>query len=301
VWETFRRAQPFWLLAAVFIYVLGYLLRVLRWKILIAPIKEIPSKDLAAPLILGFFANNILPFRMGEFVRAHITGRKFHVSRTGALGTILLERLYDTISFLTTFVCSTFFFSFPAWVEKGALALGTACFGLIAVLIILLRFGDHVKSWLARAPVPAAWTHRVGDMTDKFAAGVSGMTKASSVIGTLTLSLLIWIIEGTVLYVIAHAFGLPLRYPAAFFLLFFMGLSVTLPQAPGYVGTMELFGVTALSALGVPKEQGLPVILAIHAFQFVFILILGIWALGKEGLSVHKLIEREEEGFTTEN
>jgi uncharacterized membrane protein YbhN (UPF0104 family) len=93
------------------------------------------------------------------------------------------------------------------------------------------------------------------------------------------------------LYLMAHSFSVPLHYPQSFFLLFFMGLSVTLPQAPGYVGTLELFGVTALALLGIPKSQGLPVILAIHGTQFTFILILGLWALWKEGLSFQAMVE----------
>ena len=87
----------------------------------------------------------------------------------------------------------------------------------------------------------------------------------------------------------AHAFVVNLLYSQAFFLLFALGLSVTLPQAPGYVGTYELFGITALGLLGIPKDQGLPVILAIHGMQFAFITLLGTLGLWHEGLSFQNL------------
>ena len=103
------------------------------------------------------------------------------------------------------------------------------------------------------------------------------------------LSLLVWILEGTFLFLMARAFALPIAYGQAFFLLFALGLSVTLPQAPGYVGTFEFFGVTALSLLGIAKSQGLPLILAIHGTQFIFIGILGMFGLWKEGLSLRNL------------
>ena len=80
-----------------------------------------------------------------------------------------------------------------------------------------------------------------------------------------------------------------MEYGQAFFLLFALGLSVTLPQAPGYVGTFELFGVTALTFLGIPKDQGLAVILAVHGTQFIFITLLGSLALWKEGLTFRSL------------
>jgi len=109
------------------------------------------------------------------------------------------------------------------------------------------------------------------------------------VIEAMAFSIVIWVTEGTFLYLISRAFVIPLTYAGAYFLLFALGLSVTLPQAPGFVGTFELFGVTALSLLGIPKSQGLPVVLAVHGIQFIFIAILGCLALWKEGLSFQNL------------
>src|SRR6185437_13401563 len=92
-----RQAKPLWIAAALALYTVGYSLRTIRWRLLLEPIKEIPTAELFRPLVIGFFANNILPFRMGEFVRAHVCGRKFQISRTASLGTILLERICDTL------------------------------------------------------------------------------------------------------------------------------------------------------------------------------------------------------------
>ena len=105
----------------------------------------------------------------------------------------------------------------------------------------------------------------------------------------LLLSLMVWTIEGTYLFLMSKAFLVDLKYTQAFFLLFALGISVTLPQAPGFVGTYELFGITALSLLGIPKNQGLPVILAVHGTQFLYISIMGCLALWKEGLSLRNL------------
>src|ERR1035441_6562237 len=92
----------------------------------------------------------------------------------------------------------------------------------------------------------------------------------------------------------AGAFAVDVKYAGAFFLLFAIGLSVTLPQAPGYVGTFELFGVTALALLGIPKNQALPVILAIHGTQFTMIALMGTIGLWREGLSFHSLTSTDQ-------
>jgi uncharacterized protein (TIRG00374 family) len=288
-WTVLMRARPGPIIVAVMIYFIGYYLRSVRWAILLRPVCAVPPKDLFWPMIIGFFANNVLPLRMGELVRAHISGTKCKISRTASLGTILLERVCDTLSFLTTFLVASLFYPFPHYMEKGAWLLGGACL-LVIVLLILIRFHEATfHEILAGSPLPAGWKTRIRGMTAHFIHSTSGITQPRYVIEAMILSLIIWVIEGTFLYLMAHAFVIDLKYAGAFFLLFALGLSVTLPQAPGYVGTFELFGATALSLLGIPKSQGLPVVLAIHGTQFMLISLMGVIGLWREGLSFHNL------------
>jgi len=289
--DSLRQAQCQWIALAVVLYGFAYVMRTWRWKILMGPVHPVPASQLFHPLVIGFFANNVLPFRMGELVRAHVTGRKFGISRTASLGTILLERLSDMISFLSTFVAAAFFFPFPRNAERGAALMAAACVALIFGLIVGIKFRSHLHQWIDKLPLPAPWKARLQDITEDFVQGISGVHNLSYVAGAMALSLIIWINEGTNLFLIARAFPIHLSYPQAFFLLFFLGLSVTLPQAPGYVGTMELFGVTALTLLGITKAQALPVILAIHGTQFSFIIVLGLFSLWREGMSFNKLVE----------
>jgi uncharacterized protein (TIRG00374 family) len=283
VWTAMRQAQLIWILAAMALYACGYAMRAVRWAGLIEPIQKIPAGQLVRPLIIGFFANNVLPFRMGELVRAHVTGQKFNISRTASLGTILLERICDTISFLTIFLAVAMFFPFPPGVKHAAYVLAVGCLTLIVLLFLASVHQHRAHQLLTHLPLSHRWQEKAQHMLVNFTHGVSGMKRGSFVIQALLLSMVIWLIEGSTLYLIARAFPIPFTFPEAFFLLFFLGLSVTLPQAPGYVGTVELFGVTALTLLGIPREQGLPLILTIHGMQFIFILILGVWALWKEG------------------
>jgi uncharacterized protein (TIRG00374 family) len=283
------RARPWPIFIAVAIYFFGYYLRSERWAILIRPIRPLSASALFWPMVIGFFANNVLPLRMGELVRAHISGTKFKISRTASLGTILLERICDTLSFLTTFLVASLFYPFPHYMEKGAWLLGGSCLLVIAVLILIRLHEETFYALLTKSPLPTGWKTRIRDVTSHFVHSTSGITQPRYVIEAMLLSLVIWVIEGTFLYLMAQAFVVDLRYAGAFFLLLALGLSVTLPQAPGYVGTYELFGVTALTLLGIPKAQGLPVVLAIHGTQFVFVGLLGLIGLSKEGLSLKNI------------
>ncbi len=271
-------------------YITGYWMRAVRWETLMRPVKHVPAKDLFSPLILGFFGNNILPLRMGEILRAHWTGKKLGISRTSCLATIFMERLYDTISFLLTFLAVTLFFPFPESIEHGAYALGGACIATLIVLILSLCFQSHVKGLIEKLPLPHPLKSKILNLYHNFMHGASGTTKPSHVLIVFLQSLVIWTLEGTTLYIMVHAFPVTFAYPQAFFLLFMLGLSALLPQAPGYVGTVELAGTAALGLCGIPRAQALPIILTIHAFQFTFIVILGFISLSREGLSLRQLI-----------
>jgi len=282
-------AHPGPIFIALAIYVIGYFLRALRWSILLKPVQAIKAPRLLGVMMIGYFANNVLPLRMGEFVRAHLCGKKFNISRTASLGSILLERIFDTLSFLSTFIAASFLYPFPRYMEKGAWLLGGACF-LVIIALVFIRIYQHLfQRLIERTAVPPVWKIRIKELTSQFVHSTSGMTQPRYIIEALLLSLIIWMIEGTFLYCVMQSFEIHLPYAGAFFLLFALGLSVTLPQGPGYVGTFELFGVTALTLLGIPKEQALPVILTIHGTQFLFVCILGSLGLWKEGLSFQSL------------
>jgi uncharacterized protein (TIRG00374 family) len=288
------QAKIKWLFAALAIYACGFIFRAIRWRVLMAPIKGTTAQSLIGPMIIGFFANNVLPFRMGEVARAIVTGHKFKISKTTALGTIVIERICDTLTFLSMFLTVALFFPFPNEIKKGAYALGGTCIGLIAVLILVSKNQHLAHRIIDQMPVSPTLKKKIQHLILNFAHGISGMTNGPYVIKAMLLSILVWLIEGTNVYFITRAFPVHVSYPQAYFILFFLGLSVTLPQAPGYVGTVELFGVMALSLLNVPKELGLPIVLTIHGLSFCFISFVGFLALWQEGLSIGNLFNRSE-------
>jgi len=289
VWESLKQATPGPIYLALCLYLIDFGLRSQRWSILIKPVAPIAAYRLFGVMMIGFLANNILPFRMGELVRAHTCGVKFQISRTASLGTILLERLCDTLSFLTTFLVASYFFPFPSYMKTGAWLLGGTCIAVILGLLAVHHREDTFRAILEWSPLPEPWKRRLHELTTHFIHSTSGITQPALILEAMAYSLVIWVIEGTFLFLLAHAFGVALSYASSFFFLFALGLSVTLPQAPGFVGTFELFGVTALGLLGIPKNQGLPLVLAVHGLQFLFVGVVGSLALWKEGVSLRNL------------
>jgi glycosyltransferase 2 family protein len=289
-----KQAQGQWIAIAMLLYGVGYILRSIRWKVLLTPIQPTNITTLLPILMIGFMANNLLPFRMGELIRAHFCGRKLQISRVASLGSIFIERITDSISFLLVFALAVMFFPFPPRIRSAAMGMGVLMAVLIIGLLLASRFHAFWKHQATRLPIPDHWKERFLHLFDKFILGLSGLNHAPTISLAMFISLLIWTVEGSFIFLIVHAFPVSISYLQAFVVLFFLGLSVALPQAPGYVGTMELFGTTALSLLGVPKDLGLSIILTIHAFQFAFILALGLWSLAHEGLTLSSLVTSTE-------
>jgi uncharacterized membrane protein YbhN (UPF0104 family) len=173
--------------------------------------------------------------------------------------------------------------------EKGAWLLGGVCLLTISGLIFIRTYEVAFHAALDWSFLPHSWKGKIKHLAGHFISSTSGLSEPRYIIETMGLSLVVWIIEGSFLFFMAHAFGVSMKYSEAFFLLFALGLSVTLPQAPGYVGTYEFFGVTALTLLGISKDQGLPLVLAIHGTQFIFVSIFGIIGLWQEGLTLNSL------------
>ena len=68
-----------------------------RWRALLAPIAPLPYRRVLGYTYIGYLANNVLPARLGELYRSHALGEGEGVSRTTVLGTVVVERVVDTV------------------------------------------------------------------------------------------------------------------------------------------------------------------------------------------------------------
>ena len=75
-------------------------LRALRWRWLFK-IDNLPTTvSLYRAELMGYFGNNVLPLRLGELMRAYLIGREWHLSKNYVFGTIVIERLLDTLTLM---------------------------------------------------------------------------------------------------------------------------------------------------------------------------------------------------------
>ena len=96
--EALREASYIWLIPALVAYFLGVAVRSVRWHFLLKSVQDIPPRRLFPVVTIGFMANNVLPFRAGEVVRAYALSARYGVRKSAALATIAVAaRLIGTI------------------------------------------------------------------------------------------------------------------------------------------------------------------------------------------------------------
>ena len=85
---------------ALFLYFIGLLVRSYRWSVLLRPVEHVSSRQLVSINVVGLMANNVLPLRTGEFVRAYALSQKTNISKSTGLATIAVERIFDGVVML---------------------------------------------------------------------------------------------------------------------------------------------------------------------------------------------------------
>jgi len=264
--------------------------RARRWRYLFPP-NASPDRLFSAVMI-GFMANNVLPARMGEFVRAYALGRTESLSKSLSLATIVIERVFDGLTLLALLAVSILFIPSrpPAWVVPAAEASLALYLVVLAVMVWLWARPEVAARWLGRvlAPFPLRLQARAQEILRSFTLGLEVLTRGRHLAVVVGLSLLIWLVVviGVQLAFLALKLTLPLT--AGVTLVAIVSLGVMLPSSPGFVGTFQFFTVTSLALFGVSDSQGFSFSLVYHAMQYFPITAMGLAYLWWENLSLRE-------------
>ncbi len=297
LWQALKGANYWFIIPNVILTIFSMWMRAFRWKYMVNPIKKVGLGRLFSSVMIGFMANNVLPARLGEFIRAYSLGSKENISKSASFATIVVERLFDGFSILFILWVSLLLSDFPDWVKKGSNLFLVMNLGLLFFLIFLeIKTDSTVKffQYIFRI-LPHKLRMKAEEVLLKFISGLKVFRDVSSLVWILAWSISIWVVIGISNYFIFLAFGLYPPIEASFILLVIVCLGVTLPAAPGFVGTFQFFCIVALERFNIGRSVALPFSLVLHACQYFPVTLLGLYYLKKEHLSL-KTLEKESLG-----
>jgi len=291
--EALRRTRWVFLIPGIACTMLGHFSRSLRWKYMMDPIKECRIGPLWSATAIAFMVNNLLPARLGEFVRALAIGRSERVSRSASFATIVYERVVDVFVLIILLWYSMVTISGPAWLARSAEILIAFNVALFVLLFAMVRWRARFRTLIERAsrPLPHATRQRLHVSADSFVDGLGVVTRPRSALPIAALSVVVWGCAVLGVYFCVLAFRLEVPFLASLFLIVVISLGSMIPSAPAFLGTMQYACVIGLAAFGVQRADALAFSTVYHATQFFPITIAGLYYAWRSHLRISELTD----------
>jgi uncharacterized protein (TIRG00374 family) len=260
--QVLRTADPAWIAVMFVTCVIDISARGARWRVLLAPIASIPYPRVLGYTCIGYLANNVLPARLGELVRSHSLGEKEGIARTTVLGTVVVERVIDTVMVVAIAAVSVLVLSIRG-VMTSAVLLGLA---FAALLVVGLGIGiaahrlpgaERVAAYVERWPRLIALGRMLRD-------GLAVIARPRTLIGALAFSVLAWTASISTFLAAGQAVGLQLTVAQGALLASGVALATIVPSGPGYLGTFELTAVGICSLFGIERDIAFAMALLVH-------------------------------------
>jgi uncharacterized protein (TIRG00374 family) len=264
-------AQPAWILAAVGLVASEVMVRAVRWRLLLAPFRSVPLRYAAGYLCVGYFANTLLPARLGDLARAALAGRTLGIPRLATLGTIVVERLVDGLTILALVILFGFVVTGVSTLVSTALLLAAVGIAAVVVLAGALLVARRLRIHETRhGAALLALVRRV-------AIGATAMRSPVTLASVLGLTLAAFGLAVGAFLATSAAVGISVTPLQAAVVMGGLALSTAIPAAPGSLGTYEFVGVAILTSFGVAPEAALATVLLVHVIALLVPSIVGLF------------------------
>ncbi|MGH3079765.1 MAG: lysylphosphatidylglycerol synthase transmembrane domain-containing protein [Gaiellaceae bacterium] len=280
--DALSSGEPVWYLASFAVFVAAYAVRVLRWRILFEPGARPPVRPLVRASLVGDFLTSLMPvLRLGEIARVVVLHREARTSRSVALGTIVTERLQDSIALLLLLFVAVPFAPPVSWLRGATLLLAVLLIALGVSIYVLARFGSRPLGFLLRplTRLPGFSRVRTEVAAEGIVRGLAGLRNARLALAAFALSLLVWLGVSLSYTLALRGAGLELGLDAGILVAVATTFSLLLPALPASVGIFEAATLVALEPYGVDSARALSGAVVIHVLTFLPFLILGPIAL----------------------
>lgn len=289
----------YWLLIPnIVIILVGMYQRAWRWRRMALPIKKVPFNKLLSATAVGFMANNVLPLRLGEFVRAYSLSKQDpDISKSASLAMIFTERIiFDLAALIGIFGLVLWITELdtPDQLKKSSFLILVVSFSGYFFAMAMAKWPERISQFLHRrlSFLPLKARDFLRDSTERFSVGLRFMRSPLAGLSVLTQTALIWLALGFSNYFVFQAFNLNLPLEASFATLAVVSVWILVPAAPGFVGVYHAAVVFTLNQYGVDRDTAFACAVVMHAAQYATVTLFGLYHLWKGHLSLRE-VERE--------
>jgi uncharacterized protein (TIRG00374 family) len=271
---------------------IAYLVRAWRWNYFLSSVGRFKVKGLLSATMIGFMANNILPARVGEIIRALVLSKKESISFISVLSSLIAERVMDgfTISIVALFVIYTL----P--VNENIKYFGLSFFAFFLIILILMFIfinSISVKKKLFGI-FPERISIKINKYLNKIMSGIEGLNQVKNSGITFISAFMIWFLSSIYFYFMGLAMNIKLPFSASFSIFISVALGVIIPSSPGFIGVYHFFCQKAIEMYGVDTSKAFAYAVVTHFVQFIAVTALGFLFLFYENISLLTLSKEKK-------
>ncbi len=265
-----------WVAAAVAVDLGAWVLQGWRWELLLRPTARVAIRHTTQAVLAGIFVNDLMPFRLGEFVRAYLVSRRVRRPFFDVIPSMGIEHLFDGVWVFLGVAAATFFFPLPPQIEEGA-----------RILALVLLVGAAVVGYFALR------RHSRWGQIIRTIGRSRHFWEAFLVTGLFQLA------QGLCYWMVMVAYGLPLNiwHSLAVFLIWHLGTAP--PNAPANVGVYQFFTILGLTLFGVDSVRATNFSLVVFVILTLPLTIAGFLCLVASGTSLRGLRGEVREAMRT--
>lgn len=321
--EYLKDINYWWVVPSLIVAFLSYVLRAVRWQIILLPVKKTGFWNSFHPVMIGFMLSSVFPGRVGEIARPAIFYKREGVEFSKVLATAGIDRIFDAVALLAIFIyilatvnidpsLDIVFGNYhltPALLDgiwKAALKFSAAIIGMIVLISfsttramfnrIILKTPDALffTGQPFREKLRAGLCARIAGLLDNLAVGFDILKNPFYLVVCLLLSFALWALLGFALWLMTLGFpGVEISFLQAFAVEIIICFFIMLPSVPGYWGLWEAGGVFGLMIFGIPAKEAAGLTLSYHFFHLVPVIIAGIMSAVIVGVKLVNAVSPE--------
>ena len=301
--DALSKADYWWLIPGTAVLFVAISARCVRWSVLMRPVAKMSAQRLFPYAIIGYMANNLLPARAGEVVRAYVLGDREGVSKMGTFGTIAVERLFDGCTLVLMLLIAGTIVGFEDTKLQAIAWVSTIFFILALVAFYVLTLNEvrakRVIHYFLRI-LPERFEHLAEDMADNLLVSLRSVHDWRSLSLVALFSGVAWTIEAGAYATIGQGFDLHVTFAHYCLLLSAANLAIIIPTFFGGTGPFEWAAKLVLVGAGVDPALASAYSVVAHGVILVPTTILGLLLLWGFGVSFRRItsVEVEEAAVT---
>ncbi|GAB4305232.1 MAG: hypothetical protein Kow0069_00710 [Promethearchaeota archaeon] len=285
------RIEPIWVVGACSVFLFGYFLRAVRWRLVlnpyISPEFDPHLLDLTVMECFGAFTNLVLPLKMGDVTKGLVLGRRHQLKFTNSFATVVLERVFDIIVLGLLIILPLLYFGAEVLFKEDFRFSITVGIGLVGVIIagtlILIFKKNFVVNLLERVLTILPIVKK----REGFKMELKALLEQLDVVlrkvlesplrslSALLLSATIWVLEGLVAFLIATAMEIRVNFLLIVSAVIIANFLKSFPVTPGGIGFYELGLSIVLVVGGIPAADAAVVAILEHLVKNLILLVSG--------------------------